>query len=234
MLNMPWNLFRKSPRLPDCLALSSTTVPVRIVAHPRARRYVLSVRGDGSVRVTMPRRGSRHEAWAFATRQTGWIEQQLAKRGTDVWEHGREIFFRGDRVPLVVTANLVSFRDQQLKLPKAQDVAGAVQRHLWNLARQELPARTMELAARHGLVVQRVTVRNQRSRWGSCSPRGAIALNWRLIQAPAAVSDYVILHELMHLRELNHSPRFWQLVATACPDHRQLRTWLRVNHRLLV
>lgn len=107
------------------------------------------------------------------------------------------------------------------------DLRPAVQRHLWTLAGRELPPRTIALAATHGLTVRRVTVRNQRSRWGSCSPRGAISLNWRLVQMPDAARDYIILHELMHLRQPNHSPRFWREVARVCPDYREAEAWIR-------
>jgi len=79
-------------------------------------------------------------------------------------------------------------------------------------AERELPARLMELAARHGYHVAGVTVRNQRSRWGSCSPAGRISLNWRLAQVPPEVRDYVLLHELTHLAVGNHSPRFWKIL----------------------
>jgi predicted metal-dependent hydrolase len=101
------------------------------------------------------------------------------------------------------------------------------------LAVPEISARARALAALHGLPVQRVTVRNQRSRWGSCSQRGTVSLNWRLIQVPASVRDYIILHELAHLREHNHSPRFWAVVAEFCADYRQAEAWLKVHRGLL-
>lgn len=96
-----------------------------------------------------------------------------------------------------------------------------------------LTARARELAARHGLAPSRIAVRRQRSRWGSCSRRGAIALNWRLLHAPDFARDYVILHELMHLREHNHSPRFWALVEAAAPRRREAETWLKRHGTLL-
>ncbi len=97
-------------------------------------------------------------------------------------------------------------------------------------ARDELPARAWALAAMHGLSPARVSVRDQRSRWGSCGRNGHICLNWRLVLMPPAVRDYVILHELMHLRQMNHSAAFWRLVAAACPDYRAAQAWLR-QHR---
>ena len=97
-------------------------------------------------------------------------------------------------------------------LIKSRNVAVAVEAHLLRLAKQELPPRCFEFAARHDLSVARVSVRNQRSRWGSCSPRRAIMLNWRLVQMPPDVRDYILWHELMHLRQPNHSIRFWREV----------------------
>lgn len=94
-------------------------------------------------------------------------------------------------------------------------------------AGRELPERLLELAARHGLAVSRVSVRNQRSRWGSCGRDGHICLNWRLVLMPESVRDYVLVHELMHLRRMDHSPAYWRLVAEACPDYRSARDWLR-------
>lgn len=96
-------------------------------------------------------------------------------------------------------------------------------------AATELPAELQALAASRGLHVERVSIRNQRSRWGSCGRDGHITLNWRLVAMPAWVRQYVLVHELMHLRQLDHSPAYWSLVAEAYPEYRQARAWLRVN-----
>ena len=100
---------------------------------------------------------------------------------------------------------------------------------LRELAKRELPARLMDLAAQHGHTVAGVSVRNQRSRWGSCSPSGRISLNWRLVQVPPLVRDYVLLHELTHLAVSNHSPKFWKALDAVCPWHREARAWLRAR-----
>jgi predicted metal-dependent hydrolase len=94
-------------------------------------------------------------------------------------------------------------------------------------AARELPQRLLELAAEQGLVVARVSIRNQRWRWGSCSRHGHICLNWRLVTMPDWVRDYVLIHELMHLKRMDHSRKFWNLVAAACPRFRDARRWLR-------
>jgi hypothetical protein len=101
------------------------------------------------------------------------------------------------------------------------------------MARIELPARAWELAAVTGADLKRVTVRNQRSRWGSCSAAGTVSLNWRLIRTPEFVRDYIICHELMHLREMNHSNRFWTRVEEVCPGWREAERWIKRNGSLV-
>jgi predicted metal-dependent hydrolase len=96
-------------------------------------------------------------------------------------------------------------------------------------ARAELPGRLLAVAAEHGLTVARISIRNQRTRWGSCGRDGHICLNWRLVLMPDWVRDYVLVHELMHLRKMDHSPAYWRLVAAACPEYRAAREWLRRN-----
>jgi hypothetical protein len=113
------------------------------------------------------------------------------------------------------------------------DLRAAIERHLWRLAAKELPPRVLEYATLHQLPVRRISVRNQRSRWGSCSRRRTISLNWRLIQTPAFVRDYILIHEIMHLREMNHSSRFWREVERACPDYETAERWLKQHSSLL-
>jgi predicted metal-dependent hydrolase len=98
----------------------------------------------------------------------------------------------------------------------------------------ELPIRLQQLAVAHAISgVTRVSIRSQRTRWGSCGRDGHISLNWRLVLMPAAVRDYVLIHELMHLRRMDHSPAYWRLVAAACPDYAAARVWLRTHGRAL-
>jgi predicted metal-dependent hydrolase len=170
------------------------------VRHPRARRYIIRVDADGTVRVTIPRWGSKREAAAFADRERAWIDKQLARVA--------------DRKATIPHHATTSYDEH-------------VERELRARARIELPARLLELAAQHGLAVSRISIRNQRWRWGSCSPNGHICLNWRLVAMPHDVRDYVIIHELMHLKRMDHSKKFWKLVASACPDYQTLRRYLR-------
>jgi hypothetical protein len=91
----------------------------------------------------------------------------------------------------------------------------------------ELRQRLLQLAGDHGLTVSRISIRDQRSRWGSCGYDGHICLNWRLMLMPPEIRDYVMIHELMHLRRMDHSRRYWELVAAAYPDYQSARAWLR-------
>jgi predicted metal-dependent hydrolase len=95
------------------------------------------------------------------------------------------------------------------------------------LAKRELSERCLTLARASGYAVSRVSIRNPRSRWGSCSSTGVVMLNWRLVQMPPSVSDYVIFHELAHIEQPNHSRRFWRVVARLCPQWQEAERWLR-------
>jgi predicted metal-dependent hydrolase len=175
------------------LKLGARVLVVHLVRDARARRYVLRVNNDGTLRLTLPRWGSLAAARRFARGERRWIERERAR-----------LLRRA--APLVPPAERAALKRRALV---------------------ELPARLRRLAAAHGFEAGRVTIRDQRSRWGSCSPNGDISLNWRLITMPAAVRDYVLLHELAHLREPNHSRRFWRLVSQICPGWRDARQWLR-------
>jgi predicted metal-dependent hydrolase len=175
------------------LPLNTYEAKTTFVRHRWARRYILRVLDDGTLRVTLPPRGSKREAQVFVERSAEWIARQRQQAST--------------RAPVV-------HRDDPA---------------LRNRAAKELPAALLALAQLHGVTVTRVSIRNQRSRWGSCSSRGSITLNWRLILVPEFVREYVMIHELMHRRELNHSKRFWRHVAAACPRVDLARRWLRTE-----
>jgi predicted metal-dependent hydrolase len=209
---------------------------VQFVRTPRARRYILRVRPDGSLRVTLPRSGSRRAARAFIERQRAWIERErarvLGERAALLWRDGTEIWLRGERVRISVRrdddgALSIHCGDRHVRAAAGVTVRDALLWDLRRLAAVELPPRLRELAAIHELAVARVSIRNQRSRWGSCARGGNIALNFRLVQMPPPIRDYVLLHELMHLRQQNHSPRFWRLVEEVCPHFREAEQWLR-------
>ncbi len=223
------------------LVAGRATYLVEYVRHRRARHYILRVLDDGRVRVTVPRGGNRAAAEKFVRDKLAWVQREryrclleASKQGP--WRDGTKILWRGTDAVLQVRPYgdrlRVLFADQRLMVPAsaAADLRPHVERHLMRLAARELPARLREIAAAHALEQPRtVAVRNQRSRWGACSPSGRISLNWRLLQMPAAVRDYVLIHELVHMKYLDHSAGFWREVERLCPWHQDARRWLRVN-----
>lgn len=227
---------------PATLRVGETELAVEFVRNPKARRYILRLTPERIARVTVPRSGNRAEAFAFAQRQTAWLVKQLAKpprsRHAAAWQNGTEILFRGEQVALQLethaTGCVVKFSDQTVLLQQAAtNLRPAVERHLWRLAASELPPRLMEFAMQLQVTVQRVTVRSQRSRWGSCSRAGTVSLNWRLVQTPDFVRDYICVHELMHRREMNHSARYWRHVAEVFPRWEEAERWLKLHGGLL-
>jgi predicted metal-dependent hydrolase len=211
-------------------------IQVRVVKQPRARRYLLRLQPDGTARLVVPRRGSRAEALRFLERSEAWLLQrhrqwQGRSAARREWTDGVRFLFRGEDVALRAEPEgdrvRLRFCDEMLMVASGTDYRKVVLAHLRGLAERELPHRTLELAREHGIAVSRVTVRAQKTRWGSCSARGTISLNWRLIQAPVSVRDYLIVHELMHRREMNHSRRYWKHVAAACPGYREAEAWLK-------
>jgi predicted metal-dependent hydrolase len=239
-------IFRSQPQpLASVVHLSAAaqSLPLLLVRNPRARRYLLRLRPDGVARVTIPRGGSAAVAREFVARHAAWLEREFQRLKSQPpkpaeWKPGTEIFLHGDAVRIEAGFNgesgIVRFGSESVQVPDvAADLRPAIESHLRRLATRELPPRVRELAARHSLTVRRITVRNQKSRWGSCSRRSTISLNWRLIQTPAFVSDYICLHELMHLRQMNHSPGFWREVERVCPDYRMAKRWRKDHSSLL-
>ncbi|HWA26232.1 MAG TPA: SprT family zinc-dependent metalloprotease [Lacunisphaera sp.] len=209
----------------------------------RAHAYRLTLRKDGVAVATIPLRGSEREARDFVERHQDWLARARARqarrpRGADIWTVGTAVLWRGEPVEIRVADDGVRPKvclaaDVFPVATLAGDLRPVLERQFVRRARIELPARTWELAAETGAAVKQVTVRNQRSRWGSCSAGGTISLNWRLVQAPEPVRDYIIYHELAHLWEMNHSDRFWAKVGQVCPAWREAEHWLKRSGSLL-
>lgn len=209
----------------------------------RAERYRLTLRKDGVAVATIPARGNERDARAFVEQHRDWLERARARqrakpRAATVWTVGTHVLWRGElseirkasegeRAAVCLAADV--FRVARLD----GDLRATLEAHFLRRAKIELTARTWELAAETAMDVKEVMVRNQRTRWGSCTAGGVISLNWRLIQAPESVRDYVIYHELMHLKEMNHSARFWRRVEEVCPPWREAEVWLKRNGAML-
>jgi predicted metal-dependent hydrolase len=242
-LELNWFHDRTPSATNQFVQIDGRQIPLLYRRNPLARRYRLFVDRTGQPRVTIPKRGNQRDAERFVDQHRDWLLAQLtrveARRAQDQdWRHGVPILFRGALTVLELskseTRSTLFLGSEMIPLPDSfdagqSDLRKIVESHLRRLAAVELRTRALELAALHQCPVRAVSVRNQRSRWGSCSRRGTISLNWRLVQVPIEVRDYIILHELMHLREMNHSCRFWAHVATVCPGYKQCEAWLRAH-----
>ncbi len=231
------------PARPITKAVVATHGDIVFERSLRANNYRLTLRRDGTAVATIPARGSEREALRFVEQHRDWLERARARqsqkpRSAVVWTIGTRVLWRGE-----MTEVRVASEGERPQVCVAADVFRVVgfdgdlrptlEAHFARRAKIELPARTWELAAVTSMEVKQVTVRNQRSRWGSCSANGTISLNWRLIQTPDFVRDYIIYHELMHLREMNHSDRFWARVEEVCPGWRDAEHWIKRNGSLI-
>jgi predicted metal-dependent hydrolase len=219
------------------IAFDGSVYAVQLRRHRQARRYTLRIQATTrGVVLTIPPRGTVKEAIAFAQKHGGWIAARLGRlpeaapftdgallplrgvphrishrrglRGT-VWTE-----LGGDGEPLLCVAGQAPHLDRR--------IGDFLRRE----AKRDLEAATGRYAAALGLTFKRITVRDQSSRWGSCSTNGMLSFSWRLILAPSQVLDYLAAHEVAHLVEMNHSPRFWRLVQGICPHHQSAKAWL--------
>jgi predicted metal-dependent hydrolase len=232
-------LLYRRPAEPSTLLVKhgSQVFAIRLRRHRRARRYTLRIHPtDREAILTMPPRGTLPEAREFAQLHGGWIAARLGRlpkaapfqpgtvvplrgvphrivhrsgeRGT-VWTETRD---SGDKV--ICVAGDYDFIDRR------------VHDFLKREARRELHKSATEYAQALGVRVKRLSIRDQSSRWGSCTSAGSLSFSWRLILAPPFVLDYLAAHEVAHLVEMNHSPRFWRVVGRVCPSVERAKKWL--------
>lgn len=208
--------------------------------HPRARRYLAKVDKEGRIVLTIPRAGTRREALAFANLHRSWLVGEQAKASEALADPSRTrglrsgdfIWYRGVQQQLRVEKDwgrpvLCLGEERMFIADEGMDLSRPLKARLREVAKAEFPPLVQTWAQRFGLRVAKVVIRDQKTRWGSCSTSGTISLNWRLVLADAKTRDYVIVHELMHRKRFDHSPKFWALVEAACPDYRQHEAWLK-------
>lgn len=237
---------------------AESSVSFRVVHHPRARRVTLRVEHDGELVLTAPRHVSRAELERLVSARQGWIEstrQRLAQARSlgdpetsglrpsrielpAIAEQWRVEYLAGSRTGIIPADRLIRLPETE----SAMAVAQHLQTWLKQRARQTLVPRVDELATRFGMRFEQVSIRNQRSRWGSCSATGRLSLNARLLFCTPQACDYVLIHELVHVEHPNHSPHFWRRVEQLCPHYRdsmaslktvwqQLPDWVRARRR---
>ncbi|MBS1724682.1 MAG: M48 family metallopeptidase [Armatimonadetes bacterium] len=211
-----------SPR-PLSVNVAGESVEVSVRRSDRARRVRLRV-GEFGAEVVLPKRASFQHACNAVREHEDWLVKHLSKlklKQASAAAHEGTLLFKGVRHE---SAELAAF-------------AGVSVPRLETWMRRQAALALSESVARWATVMgvepKRVSFRDQKTKWGACNARGTVTLNWRLVMAPPEVLDYVVVHELAHLKELNHSPRFWAIVERFCPDWRRHKKWLQVHGHLL-
>jgi hypothetical protein len=220
----------------ELLKIEGRPVDVTVRLNPRARRLIVKVHpSTGEVTVVAPSQRALDRALDFARGEEAWIARRLAEvpkavslaPGSRLPYRGREHVIRegreGPSPVWVEEGDVIRVSGRLEHAPRR------LLDFLKRDAKRLLEARTQEYAARIGARPGKISVRDTASRWGSCSVARSISFSWRLILAPAFVLDYVVAHEVAHLREMNHGPRFWKLVGQLVDDVKRPQSWLRKN-----
>ena len=210
-----------------------------IVQRRRVKRARIMVDEDLRVRVTLPFQCSQEQVEALIERKARWIQKQLAffrgRRDGRTRLGPHEILYLGETYTFRWQPELrrtVSTNPRRKVIASGIDLLadGALDRWYRKEARRIITERLTYFADRHGFTYNRVFIRDQKTLWGSCSSRGNLSFNWRLIQTPPDIIDYLVVHELVHTRILRHTREFWSTVASLCPHYQQARTWLKHFH----
>jgi predicted metal-dependent hydrolase len=215
-------------------------VVYRVRRSDRARRVRVTVDSARGVEVVLPRRASEREAAAAIRELRPWIERRMAELAgarAIVAARGETVPYLGRTLALVSDLpgrTRVNRRGDALLVPAGEARKPALERWYRRAARAEIGPRLDRACALAGTSYAGLTIRAQRTRWASCSRSGAMSFNWRLLLAPEAVLDYVVWHEVCHLEVMDHSPRFWRLLAARSPGYPEHIRWLRVNGATLV
>jgi predicted metal-dependent hydrolase len=205
----------------------------------RARRVRVTVDPARGVEVVLPRRAPEREAAAAVSELRPWIQrrmQELDRTRAALAARGDALPYLGEMLQTIAEPGRtrVHRRGSELLVPEDAGRATALERWYRRAARAEIGPRLDRACAAAGSSYSRLTIRGQRTRWASCSRSGAMSFNWRLLLAPEPVLDYVVWHEVCHLEVMDHSPRFWALLGTRCPDCRDHARWLRRHGATLV
>ncbi len=234
------------------LAAASLGFPFQIVRSPRRKRVAIEVR-QGQVSLRAPPGVAEAYLLAFLKQKAAWVRAKIAEQqqhqqslpAEPEYEAGSQLPFLGSSLTLVLASGAsaaIARRDQELHLilssrsrkPRQVQIKELLARWYQQQALAILKLKTQQLSAAMGLKFSQVSVKATRSKWGHCTSAGAIQYNWHILLAPEAVVDYLVAHEVSHLRHHNHSPAFWALVASVCPNYLALRRWLKAQGNRLV
>jgi len=210
----------------------------------RSKRKTLSliVETDGSLTVRAPLRIKDADIWRFIEIKSEWIKRKQAQVRKDAlaprqYVDGEKFWYLGKEVPLriVLDGKPALVMDRVFKLRRSAQPQAASHFEKWykKQAREVLTERVEYFTQKHSFKVSKIRISSARTRWGSCSHKGTLSFTWRLVMAPLKVIDYVVVHELCHLKEMNHSKAFWAQVEAILPDYKQQRAWLKKQGRKL-
>ena len=218
-------------------------IPLEKIVRSRRKTIALEVTAHATLIVRAPHRVPKAYIDALIREKNAWIQKKMAEMRArprvPVREYGEgEVFwFLGRAYPLHYTDDPggTIIRTDRLEVSRALRPAmpNALQRWYVEEARKEIHARCMYFSMMTGYSPASIRITDAKARWGSCTSRGGLNFSWRLVQAPLSIVDYVIVHELVHLRQHDHSKKFWAKVEALMPDYRVRREWLRENERLL-
>lgn len=219
------------------------TLPEYRLVRSKRRSVALVIERDGALTVRAPLRMAEAEVRRFVEAKSDWIKRKQAEAAKEAlvphqFEDGELFHFLGKAYPLRLVpdpAPALVMDGDGFRLSRSRQADGRALFAAWYRAqaRAILAERLERFACSHNLKPSGLRISSARTRWGSCSRKGRLSFSWRLVMAPLEVVDYVIVHELAHLREMNHSQAFWALVEAMLPDYKQRRAWLKKNGFLL-
>lgn len=201
-----------------------------------AKRVIIRQSRKNGFELVVPQRASMKQALEFLYKKESWVLEQhrlLKSKQTVQFTNGAELPILGNVYKIVHSQNLRGVTriegEQILVYGLAEHTPRKIQQFLTKLAKHELLLQAEIEAQKLGVKFARLTVRDTSSRWGSCARSGNISFSWRLVMAPRNVLEYVVAHEISHLLEMNHSKKFWHIVASICPEYKRARQWLQVH-----
>lgn len=216
----------------DTLQIGDPPILVQLRPNPRAKRMTLRVSAvDGTARLTLPKRSSLRAAKRFLNEQEGWLRGHIGKTPARVViEAGVEVSLYGEPFLLAQHRGArVTLAPNTLFLPASRPAGKALEGFIKTRARNVITPMVEADAAALGKPWGKISLRDPRSRWGSCNSDGNLMFSWRLMLAPPDVLRYVVAHEVAHLREMNHAAAFWTEVAAIMPGYEAPRRWLQQN-----
>lgn len=239
----------------ESITINHQKIPFTLRRSARARRLRMQVDSENrQIVLTIPRFTMKFEVGRFIEMQTPWIEKQFTKFEKQNTIHPKPKYLKGDvfyylgepvelnLIPSSFWRPRINIRGDKMVISIHRDmtmsegkkiIKKTIQNFYKKKAEEVIHDRLQFFNEYYQLEYKRVTLRNQKSRWGSCSGKKNLNFNWKLVMAPIEVIDYVVVHEMCHLSQMNHSAKFWNLVAEKIPNYKDIRKWLKDNQFLL-